>query len=167
MFSTDFSTGDAEQKIGVMLNALRDEAFDQPVEIAGWKVYRELVELTPKRYTGITRREWKVEKTGIAQRLVFNNSKAMNWLEHGTGNAGTATSHGGYIYPKSKKYLFVPLNSRAAIGGWNAALKFGRDYYLARRVRGIKAMHIVEKFRPRAMEILKNQVKSFLEKLIK
>jgi hypothetical protein len=167
MLTSDFSTGDADAKIERLLTALNDSAFDQPVEIAGWKVYRELVQLTPKRYTGITRREWKMEKVGPGQRLVFNNSKTMLWLEKGTGNAGTATSRGGYIYPATKKFLFIPLNARAAIGGWSPSLVRGTDYLLARRVRGIKAMHIVENFKPRAAEILKAQMKSFLEKVIK
>ena len=167
MFTNDFSTGDSEKKIQSMLHALRDEAFDKPVEIAGWKVLRGIVELTPKKYTGVTRRSWKMEKVGTGQRLVSNDSKTMLWLEKGTGNAGTATSHGGYIYPKSKKFLFVPLNSRAAIGGWTPGIKFGTNYVLARRVRGIRAMHIVENFKPNAAEILKTEVKKFLETIIK
>jgi len=166
MFTSEFITTAGEKKIEAMLHALRDEAFEQPVEIASWKVYRGLVELTPKRWTGITRREWNVDKVGIGQRLVFNNSKTMKWLEDGTGNEGTATSHGGYIYPKSKKFLFIPLNSRAAIGGWTPGMKFGLDFILARRVRGIKAMHIVENYRPVAAGILKAEVKKFLETII-
>jgi hypothetical protein len=149
------------EKIALVAN---DGSFDQPVEIAAWKCHRELVLLTPKRWTGMLRRNWAVSKPGAGQRLVFNNSKVMKFLEGGTGNAGTPTSNGGYIYPKTKKVLFIPLNARAAIGGWNRSLVFGRDYVLARRVRGIRAMHIVRNFRPRARTILREEMKAFLRK---
>jgi hypothetical protein len=146
---------------------VQDGAFDRPVEIAAWKCYAELVLLTPKKWTGNLRRNWKVSRPALGSRLVFNNSKVMKFIEGGTGNAGTPTSNGGYIYPKTKKVLYIPLNARAAIGGWNRGLVFGRDYVLARRARGIVARHIVRNFRPRAGEILRAEMKSFLQEALK
>lgn len=160
-------TEDADETIGRLEQVVKTGAFDQPVEIAAFRVHRELVDKTPKRWTGHTRKEWQIQKTAPGQRLVFNRSKVMLFLEGGTGNAGTPTSNGGYIYPKTKKFLFIPLTSTAAVGGWTPGMKFGRDYVLARRVRGIKAMRIVEKMRPRAAEILKGEMKNFLERIFK
>lgn len=141
--------------------AIEEGGLDQPVDIAAWKCRTELIDRTPKRFTGQTRNHWQVERSGQGQRLVVNRSKIMLFLERGTGQ-----TTGGYIYPKSKKFLFVALTSRA-IAGWHSGLQRGTDYVLARRVRAIKAMHIVEKFRTRASEILREEVKAFLERIIR
>lgn len=166
MIRATSSTEGAQDRLQRIRLAVQDGAFDQPVEIAAWRTQRGLVEATPKRYTGLTRREWKVEKVGEGARLVVNRSKVMLFLEEGTGNAGTATSNGGYIYPKSKKFLFVPLNQRSTYG-WNSSLKWGIDYVLARRVRGIKAMRIISKYRDTALGFLKEEMRKFLERVIK
>jgi len=147
--------------------AVQDGGFDVPVEIAAFKCRTELIERTPKRWTGLTRRAWEVQKIGPGARMVTNKSKVMLFLEEGTGNAGTPTSNGGYIYPKSKKLLFIPKTASASITGWRAGMKYGIDYILARRVRGIKAHRIVAGFRDRARELLKVEMQSFLKTLFK
>jgi hypothetical protein len=159
-------TKEASEAVARLEGIVKTGAFDQPVEIAAFRVHRELVEKTPKRWTGLTRREWQIQKTGPGERLVFNRSKVMLFLEGGTGNAGTPTSNGGYIYPKTKKFLFVPMRQEAQFG-WKPGMRYGTDYILKRRVRGIKAMRIVEKMRPRAAEILKGEMKNFLERIFK
>lgn len=143
-----------------------DGAFREPLERAAWRVHRDLVQLTRKR-TGITRRQWSVssprgDKNSIR---VHNDSKVMLWLERGTGWAGTPTSHGGRIYPKSKKFLYIPLRHGAMV--WRPGLKFGKDFVLARSVRGITAMNIVDKYRPFAGYILKAEMVAFLERYVK
>lgn len=144
-----------------------DGSFDKPVEIAAWRCYRDLVLLTPKGWTGLTRRSWQVSNPQPGQRLVFNNSKAMLFMDQGTGNAGTPTSNGGYIYPSKALALFIPLNARAATSGWEEGMKYGTDYVLARRVKGIKAMMIVQKYRPKARQHLKDEMKTFLQQALK
>ena len=161
-------TYDPKQLEGPMqkiLLAVKDEAFDVAVDAAAWKSLAKLVGLTPKKWTGLTQKSWQVKKPQAGQRVVFNDSKVMLWLEGGTGNAGTATSKGGYIYPKTKKYLYVPL-TQAASYGWSSGMTFGKDYVLAKRVRGIKPMKIVEKFVPEANEILKIEMKNFLAQIL-
>ncbi len=165
----------ARRKLAAIEMAMKDGTFDQPVERVGWQVLRMLVEETPKGWTGITRRSWQMQKPEPGSRLVFNSTegrpdrpnKVMLWLEKGTGNANTPTSRGGYIYPKSKRFLFIPKTSTASITGWRPGMQFGRDYVLARRVRGITARNIVERTRPKAAEMLKDEIRSFLRKLIK
>lgn len=147
--------------------AVDDGSFDQPVEIAAWRCRTELIDRTPKKWTGLTRRAWQVLKGGLGTRIVKNESKVMLFLEEGTGNAGTPTSNGGYIYPKSKKFLFIPKTSTAAVGGWRAGMKWGVDFILARRVRGIQAMRIVARFRERSREILREEMQKFLRNIIK
>ena len=155
---------DSIQRVKV---AVQDGSFDVPVEIAAFKCRTELIERTPKRWTGLTRRAWEVQRVGPGARMVTNKSKVMLFLEEGTGNAGTPTSNGGYIYPKSKKFLFIPKTSTASLTGWRAGMKYGIDFILARRVRGIKALRIVAGFRGRAREILKGEMQSFLQNLFK
>lgn len=162
------SSGDeVNAKLRRIALAVEDGSFDQPVEIAAWRCRTELIERTPKKWTGLTRKAWQVDKPGAGTRIVANKSKVMLFLEEGTGNAGTPTSNGGYIYPKSKKFLFIPKTSTAAVGGWRAGMKWGIDFVLARRVRGIQAMHIVGRFRDRAGQILREEMKNFLTRIIK
>lgn len=160
------SSGDGLAKLEKIQLLVANESFDQPVERTAFRAQRDLVSNTPKRWTGITRRSWGITKPGPGQRLIRNSSKVMIFLEEGTGNAGTPTSHGGYIYPKTKRYLFIPLNARAALQGWLPGMKFGVDYVLAKRARGIKAMKIVAKYRPIAQQNLKNEVRAFLQKAL-
>lgn len=96
------------------------------------RTHKRLVEATPKGYTGLTRQRWEILKTQRGYK-VSNAYKVMRWLEYGT------KAHG----PKVKKALYIPLNRKAALGGWNDKLVYGRDYVLAKRVRGIKALRIV------------------------
>lgn len=166
MIQAEALTGEGSRKIRQLVMAAGDGGFDVPVEIAAWRIHRALVQETPKKWTGNTRREWKVEKVAPGTRRIYNNSKVMLFLEAGTGWAGTPTSHGGYIYPKTKKALFIPLTSTAAHMGWSRGMVWGKDYVLAKRVRGIRAMRIVAKMRPRAAQMLRDEMKAFLQKVI-
>lgn len=141
--------------------AVQDGSFDQPIEIAAFKIQRELVLLTPKKWTGMLRRSWQISKPTTGTRLIYNTSKIMRFIEEGTG-----LMSGGYIYPKTKKSLFIPLTSSAAIGGWNKSLVYGQDYILAKRVRGIGAKYIIKNFRPRGNQILRTEMGNFLKKAL-
>lgn len=149
--------------------------WDGVVEEVSWKVHRKVVEDTPKRWTGNTRRGWgsgpkRVGGPGV--RVMENRALAMAFLEHGTprGRAGA------FIYPVRKKALFVPLTRRAAFfarskatwyttagsdeerehvgevrvdgtltGRRSKQIVYGQDYVLAKRVRGIMPRRIAFK----------------------
>lgn len=174
MLVAEFNTAAAARLFTKLKAAVTDKSFDAPVDMAAWKTYRDLVLLTPKKWTGLVRRSWRVAKVQEGQRLVFNSTdgdpknpnKIMLFLENGTGNAGTATSHGGRIFPASGRFLFIPLKP-SAMYGWKAGMEYGVDYILRRSVRGIKAMHIVANYRPKAVQRLKDEMKAFLEKTLK
>ena len=119
--------------------------------VAYWTLVR-LVKRTPKRYTGQVRRSWHLERVGRSY-LVTNLNKVMTFLEGGT------KAHG----PKTAKFLYVPLNKKAAFGGGN--LKFGTDYVLTKRVKGIKAMKIVERQRPKTAFKLRMEMYLYLRSL--
>ena len=80
----------------------------------------------------------------------------MFFLEKGTKDHG----------PKTKKVLYIPLNRKAALGGWNEELQMGVDYILRRKVKGIKAMHIVAYQRPITAQwnyaIMRKHIKALL-----
>ncbi|MDX2187797.1 MAG: HK97 gp10 family phage protein [Opitutaceae bacterium] len=138
------------------------EVLDRPVEIAAWKVRTELIQRTPKRWTGNTRQNWQVKRISPGSWSVFNPSKIMRYLEDGTGHAS-----GGWIYPVRAKALFVPLTQRASFGSWRDGLKYGVDYVLARRVRAIRPMKIVRNFQPIADVILRNEITAHINKLLR
>jgi hypothetical protein len=154
------NTRELDARIQKIALAVKDQSFDVAIDAAAWKAMRELVELTPKKWTGDTRRHWQVKNPRLGQRIVFNDSKVMLFLEGGTGQ-----STGGYIYPKTKKFLYIPL-TQAASFGWRPGFIFGKDYVLAKRARGIRPMRIVEKFKPRATELLREEMKNFLGKIL-
>jgi hypothetical protein len=120
------------------------------------ETHRMLVLATPKGYTGMTRRNWIVEQSGIVS-IVSNKSKIMIFLELGT------KAHGA----KTKKFLFIPLNRKAALGGWNPSMKFGVDFVLAKRVKGIKAMGIVKAQRIITAKMLRASMGLYIRSILK
>lgn len=135
----------------------------------------ELIRATPKKWTGMTRKAWQVIRIGDTTFRVENESKVMLFLEEGTKAHGPVTSmsqrpwandpgnvrHGHERVLRGQRFrakrLFLPLTRRAALGGWNPGLRYGIDYVLAKKVKGIRARHIVEKQRPKTVEYLQNQ----------
>ena len=101
-----------------------------------------LIQETPKNKLGgggMTRRKWSLLNYSSGRFVGFeinNTSKVMRFLEYGT------KSHG----PRTAKFLYVPLKKKA-IYGWSEGLKFGKDYVLAKKVKGIPALRIVDKRR--------------------
>jgi len=158
--SVSLENGPMRAKLEKLADAVRAGAFDQPVEIAAWKAEAALVELTPKKWTGMTRKSWSVKKVTAGSRLIFNSSKVMLFLEGGTGQ-----STGGYIYPRNARLLYIPLNVRASYG-WQKGFVFGKDYVLAKRVKGIQARNIVRDYTPKAMALLKDEMKQFLRRVM-
>jgi hypothetical protein len=107
---------------------------------------KEVIAETPKRWTGNTKRGWQIVKYGSVGYRIRNRYRAMRFLEDGT------RAHG----PKRARRMFIPLNKRAHAAGPKGvfrnprAFKMGRDYVLARRVKGIKAHHILKNASVRA-----------------
>lgn len=122
-----------------------------------------VVMATPKRWTGLTRRAWQLFRRP-GSRLVTNDTKVMKFLEFGTANQGR-----GYIYPKirsglgwnkrRKKALYIPLTASAAHTGYKPGMKVGKDFLLAKRVRGIKPRRIAQKESRRANAQLGRELK--------
>jgi len=119
---------------------------------------RNLVEATPRKWTGQTRREWRTARI-IGGWTVTNDSRVMRWLEKGT------KAHG----PKRAKMLYIP-KVPSAMYGYKKGFVFGIHYVLKKRVRGIRAMKIVEKERPlakdRLLDAMVDHLKYFIAKSI-
>lgn len=157
----------AERKLKLLKAVVSEPALEEPIEQSAWIVHREIVLLTPKRWTGDLRRRWMIARPSTTSRIVRNTSKVMLFIERGTGRAGSPTSRGGYIYPKTKRFLFIPLRASAALTGWRKGMRWGVDFILRRRVRGIKARRIIRKYLPRAVKVLKDTCKAFIRRKIK
>jgi hypothetical protein len=116
---------------------LTPDRLDAFAEREAFVTLRDVVKATPQKWFGQVRKAWQYERKALGHHVVVNRNKIMRFLEEGTG-----ASSGGYIYPKTKKALYIPLKASAA-AGWRPGLVYGTDYVLAKRVRGIKARHIV------------------------
>jgi hypothetical protein len=167
-------------------SSLVDKA-DDVVERVAQESLGNLVTATPVRYTGDTRKQWVRRTLGVMMQVLANPSKVMFFLERGT------KAHG----PKTAKALFIPLNRRAweagpkgvmeanaravvgsvwrsynaAVGGKRVKVKKpyvqGQDFVWAKRVRGIKAMHIARDEQKRAKKSLKQGMVELLRKALR
>lgn len=138
----------------VVRDSLTPQKMAQITSRAAHETKRSLMKKTPVRFTGKTAKSWQVRKTGNSY-IIENTSEVMAFLERGT------RAHG----PVRARFLYIPLTFRAS-KGWNKSLKFGRDYVLARRVRGIKAMHIFRKEKPLARERLRRYIKNHVTRVL-
>ncbi len=137
-------TQKAALQVQRLRKALEPRAIDRLIALEAAITHARIVQLTPKGYTGNTRRQWRYEKTPSGWRVI-NEHKVMKFLEGGT------RAHGA----KGGKSLYIPLNRAAAIGGWHRGLRYGVDYVLAKRVKGIKALHIVRDEKVKTRERLR------------
>lgn len=159
---TIVQTEGAQKKLAKVQAALQQDRIDRVVERVALKSLRSVVMATPKRWNvSQIRRTWKVEKPEMGARLVKNDNKVMLYLEEGTADKGT-----GWITPKKKKFLFVPLRKEAAMG-WHKGLKLGVDYLLKKKVHGIKPRKIAAAEAKKAQEALYKAMVEHIEKALK
>lgn len=74
----------------------------------------------------------------------------MTFIERGTANAGT-----GFIFPTTKRALFIPLTRYAAMNGWKPTMRAGVSFVIRKFVRGIRPRWIVKKWRERSVDIFR------------
>lgn len=144
--------------LGRLQAALTPEATDHVVERVAVETWRSVADATPKGFTGMLRRGWRIVKPRVGERHVVNDMPVMIYIERGTADEGR-----GWIYPRVKKALYIPLTRFAAINGWSSALKIGVDYILRIRVHGIRPRWIVRaetaKARTRMLEAAKAHIR--------
>lgn len=100
--------------------------------------------------TGETKNKWFAIEKGRNVYSIFNTSKVALFLEEGT------KAHG----PKKAKFLYIPL--RRGIKVWRKGQVYGRDYILAKWVKGIKALKYLK---PASNAILNNMVNRFMAEM--
>lgn len=156
--------------------ALRPESIGKAVRRTAVWTHGQLVQRTPRRWTGETRKAWRQVQIGSTSFRVSNASKVMLFLEEGTRAHGPVTSasrrpwvndphnirYGHERVAKGKSFrakkLYIPLTRKAALGGWSPGLRYGVDYVLVKWVRGIRARHIVRSQRDHTAEHLQLSV---------
>jgi hypothetical protein len=154
-----------------MLNNLREsltpEAIDPLVEQVSFRILASVVVASPKKWFGQIKSGWRVIKSGLGSREVLipesargpNGTRVVDILRF--VNSGTANDGSGYIYPKKAKRLYIPL-TRTAAAGWREGLRYGVDYILRARVRGIKGSRFVEDERKKAAKLFLAAMKQFV-----
>jgi len=128
---------------------------DKVTRITADEGLRDLVDITPKKFTGDTKRAWIDPIGGGGNYRVINTSPVMAHLEKGTKDHG----------PVKAKKLYIPLRKAALV--YKKGLQYGRDFVLAKRVKGIKARNYVENYVPKAMDNLVDNVKKYILDRIK
>lgn len=195
--SFDANDKDSARTIEALNQALSPEQLDKVVDKVSLQIFRNVVEATPKKWFGQARKSWQIAPKSVpGQRVIFNNSRQMIWLEKGTA------AHG----PVTAKALFIPLTKRAAIAyagasGFEATthvttdanwqgevipalrvfrnveakgvkktvgvkLIYGVDYVLAQWVKGIRPRFIVAYQRIVAETLLHDAVKRHIRDVL-
>jgi len=171
MIRVTANTSGLSKKIKKLTRALNKTKMTGVVRKAAFVTRDRLVKKTPKRWTGQTRRGWKVDKVSEGHYVVYNKSKVMLFLEKGTKGSK----------PKKAKFLFIPLTRRAFLAGGKGVyaankaakeaggtpkFKFGKDFVLAKKAKGIKPLHIVRDARSFSRITLKAAMRQYIKKSI-
>ncbi len=154
-FTIKVQSKQAQHKLRKIRDGLSPQKVDLALRRVSIRTIRRLIVATPKRYTGLTRQSWRIVPIRRGY-MVYNPSKVMHFLEVGTRDHG----------PVRAKRLFIPLNARASKNGFLPGMKFGKDYVLAKRVKGIRAMRIVEKERAATIVDLRNEMQKTIRRLL-
>lgn len=157
---TTEKTEEAKAALRKARAGLTADALGPIVEREAQDAWRGVKAATPRGWTGRTRDGWFIERPTKTRRVVANESKVAVFLEGGTANQGT-----GRIYPRVKKFLFIPRTARAAISGWNVTLRKGIDYILRRWVRGIRPRWIAKNESERSDARLVKAVQEHIRRL--
>jgi hypothetical protein len=153
MIKATFDSQAAKAKLDRIRLAVSPDKLDPLVEKVALEALRDAIEATPKKWFGQVRRSWRILKPEEGQRIIRNDNKVMLFIDQGTKDHG----------PTSKKALYIPL-TRAASAGWRQGMVYGRDYVLAKRVKGIKAMHIVAAQAAKAQDRLSREFTDYLKR---
>lgn len=132
-FRVSHNIGRLNSKLSAKIRNL-DKEVDVEIGREAFRTHAELTADTPRRYTGNTRKGWKVRTMGRGWRRVENKEKVMFWLEEGTRRR----------VPKSSKNLFIPLRASAwRAGGYKKGMRWGQDFVFAKSARGIKPLKLI------------------------
>lgn len=143
--------------------------LDRIVDRVSFQTLAQLVKASPKKWFGQIRSGWRITKPGEGQRKLDIDPSRVT--KSGTSVAdiakfvdqGTADNGQGYIYPKRAKRLYIPLKRTAIV--WREGLRFGKDYVLAKRVKGIKGRKFVAPVRRAAHKNLNDALIALVDKL--
>lgn len=133
---------------------LGHDAQQKVLEETAQEARKDLIELTPKK-SGGTRAGWQVYPGEDGGRKVQNTEASMLYLEEGTRDHG----------PVHAKSLFIPLRPTVLPKkGGGSKYKFGVDFILTRKVKGIKAMNIVQNYLPFVVKKLMDRALQQIDK---
>jgi hypothetical protein len=155
MLKVSFKGLDRDGKLQRLQRALAPEERDRVVDRVALQGHRMVVEATPKKWFGQVRRAWQIQKPQTGIRVLVNDNKIMFWLEEGT------KAHG----PVKARALYIPL-TRAASFGYKPGFRFGRDFVMAKRVKGIQARWIARKTGLKIQAVMLTAMKAHIRKAL-
>lgn len=165
-------TANAQRILERLRDGMTPEGIDPIVERVALQTLAGLVMASPKKWFGQIKSGWEISKPAPGERIVdipesrvgVTGTKVRDiarFVDQGTANDGA-----GFIYPKVKKFLYIPLVRRAA-GGWHPGLIRGVDYILAPRVRGQKGQHFIAPQREKAFARLRDALRTYILSLVR
>ena len=131
---------------------------------------RRLVETTgPKKHSKHISKPWTaIKKIGKASFRISNNilTEGKKW------NVAKLLNDGTRSMTKSKGFFYIPLSSKGRNKKLGTKidhdrLKFGVDYVLTKRRRGIKGSHFIDKEEKRAQRLLLGAIAKRAQELIR
>lgn len=155
MIRATYKTAGAKSALQNIAKGMNREAINRLVQRVALIMFSQAVAITPVRWFGAVRASWQFRPTPTGA-IIQNNNRAFLFIDQGTRDHG----------PVTKRFLYVPLTKTAA-AGWRPGLKRGIDYILTKKVRGIKAQHIIARLREAANALLKQEFKNYLRDLIR
>jgi len=108
----------------------------------------------------------KIENTATITTFSGDRVRILTLLYYGTGIYGES---GSAITPIVAKRLYVPLTRRAAFG-WSSGLVWGKDYVLAKSVKGVRPTSetkVVDKVSGRVDSIIQDEIATELKALLR
>lgn len=147
------------------------KALDKEMAKIKTVVFKEAKRLTPKgplRGKTRTRDMWEWHKRGASRYTVRNRTKVFRWLDRGTRSHG-AKKAGGRFGGR----MFVPISSRAkrvgikGVMGNRAKYRYGKDFVLAYRVKGIKAHKIVDQVQAYTNKLVSVRMNIYAKRVFK
>jgi len=165
-------TEPAKRRLARLAEGLTATALDPIVDRVMLKGLAMMVRESPKKWFDQIRSGWEVTRPFLGMRVMDIPATKRTtsgteirqialWVDQGTANAGQ-----GYIYPKTASKLYIPITKRAAVG-WNESLKYGKDYVLRDRVRGITPRFFIAPVREKVFANFRTEMVRYVRGLVR
>ncbi len=180
----------AQRQLESLEKALSVQEVEKIVDRVAFASMRQVIEATPKKWFGQARKGWTVKRPEAGVRVLENPNPVFRFIDQGTQAHGPKKAKALFIpitkraalayaaalgfNPEDSNWtsgeggrrLFVSSTTRTGKGKLTE-LEWGKDYVLAKRVRGITARRISEGQRKRTNLLLRETVSLYVRRILK